>query len=90
MTGPLANRKEDMVDRDFTFLTINKKLNMKYHTMSAMDTEGGELNSSRRACRAPQSSTGARRRGREHPQLLVRLILEQKLLVMYFITLLFK
>ena len=41
MTGPLANRKEDMVDRDFTFLTINKKLNMKYHTMSAMATEGG-------------------------------------------------
>ena len=75
MTGPLANRKEDMVNRDFIFLTINKKLNMKYHTMSAMATEGGKLNASRRACRGTRgSSTGARRRGREQPQLLVRLI----------------
>ena len=30
-----------MVDRDFTLLTINKQLNMKYHTISAMATEGG-------------------------------------------------
>ena len=78
-----------MVDRDFTLLTINKQLNMKYHTMSAMATEGG-AEDPQKGPKCPQSSAGARRRGAEHPQLLVRLILEQKLLVMHFITLLFK